>query len=209
MSKVGRAVLMAGLAVAGLRAQTYSLTEVVSLPGGAKVTATFYRNGSKAVVDYPLTRSLYDLQTQVRYTWTLADPGGACGSATFSGEWGDPFALSPVAADQIAKQLAKVTGAETINGVATRIVESPNPPGGTVKFWQDPKSTLVLRVQMVPASGPAVTMVDVQRFSMAAPDPALFVLPAGCHLPAKPVEPPQTYTITRLASPAAGEPSRA
>lgn len=208
MSRAGRVVLMAGLALGGLRAQTYSLTEVVSMAGPGQIR-TVYRNGPKVVVEGPQTTTLYDLQALVSYAWNPGNPGAGCSSVNFFGDWGDPFGLSAMVADRIAKQQAKETGTETINGTPARIVETPDTPGVTVRLWQDPKLTLVIRGQNVPASGPARTLFEVRKFSADAPDPSLFSLPAGCQAPAKTVGPPQAYIITTDVTPPGGSKHRA
>ena len=192
--------LLAILAATNLQAQStsaptaYSVTEVNSL-FGPSVNVTIYRNGSKALIDSRRppgdgspqgshTRTLYDLQTHSSYTWDLSSPGAACGTGTFSGDWGDPFAMSSEFAADAAKQNAKEVGTETINGIATRVLEA-TAPTAKMKVWLDPKSGLIIRAQMTPPNGQPQTIIDVKQFSLAAPPASVFTLAASCAAAAK------------------------
>ncbi len=74
---------------------------------------------------------------------------GQCANGTFSGDWGDPVAMS----GEVAKQHPKETGAETVAGIATKIFEAAVPGGAAMKAWVDPKTGLLLRAQMIPGGG--------------------------------------------------------
>jgi len=163
---------------------------------GSPVEQTIYRDGSKVLVQQKNLRTLYHLETHTNQSWDVTQ--GACSNGTFAGDWGDPFAMSA----EIAKQNPKETGAETINGVPTRILEA-DIPGGKLKAWVDPRTGLLLRGQMMPAGGAAQTIVDVKQFKVGAPPASVFALPAGCASAA----PPPPTEEQRIASATGGNAS--
>ena len=192
--------LFANLAVAGLHAQSspaptvYTVTEVNSMFGPA-VNLTIYRNGMKAVIDSTVApdasnpkgthvRTLYDLQNQTNYSWDTADAGVPCGGGSFSGDWGDPFAMSAGLSGDFVKQGGKETGTETVNGIATRVLEASTPQA-KIKVWLDPKSGLLIRAMMTAPNGDSRTMIDVKQVSLVAPAASIFMLPAKCAAVAK------------------------
>ena len=161
----------------------YTITQTNSMMG-SPVEMTIYRDGSKVLIDQthggtggkPVhVRSLYNLQTHTSQSWDLNQPEGGCSNATFSGDWGDPYAMS----GEISKQNAKETGADTVNGISTRLMEASY-PGGKIKAWMEPKSGLVVRAQMIPSSGPAQTVIEVSKLTIGAPPASVFALPPAC-----------------------------
>jgi len=188
-------ILLAGFAVPALWAQypkapeTYSITETNSMMG-LDITMQIYRDGSKAVVDQSYgpregspkgvhTRTLYDLHTQQNYTWNLMDASALCGGGTFSGDWGDPFAASAAMNADMAKRQPKEIGTETLNGIATKILEVAV-PDNQAKLWVDEKYGLIIKGQMTGISGQPQTILEVKQLSFAKPPASVFVLPAAC-----------------------------
>ena len=119
----------------------YTVTVVNSMMG-SPMTQTIYRNGSKAAIDTdtpaangsPAThacgRCIYDL---TEHTDCVVEPGGqrrgrGCGTGTFSGDWGDPFA------GLVDVSTGKLTGTDTVNGFATKVY-SVAADGATAKVW--------------------------------------------------------------------------
>jgi len=159
------------------------------IPG---LTMKIYRDGSQALMDqsYPPrpnnpkgfhTRTLFDLQAQKSYTWDLIDTSIPCGPSTFSGDWGDPFQASAEMTADLAKQNPKVLGKETVNGIATKVLDVTDPKGqGKVKLWLDEQYGLIVKWVMVPTGGQAQTFLEVKELSLAKPSPTLFVLPPVC-----------------------------
>ena len=177
--------IMGSLTVTGLRAQsaapptTYSVTQVNGM-FGAPVAVQVYRDGSKAVVDRRNLRTHYDLQAHTNYTWDVTNPSKGCSSGTYSGDWGDPFALS-AEADEMTKSNAKQLGDETINGIVTKVVEAVDPKTNMkVKVWQEPKYGLVIKADMTPPGGATTTIMEVKQFRAVKPDSGLFALPEAC-----------------------------
>ncbi len=185
------AVLLATFAVPGLQAQyakppdTYSLTEINSMMISG-VNVQIYRDGSKALVDQSVqgpnpfhTHTLYDLQTQRSYIWVPGDDSAPCGAATFSGDWGDPFAASAEMNTDLAKMQPTAAGEAVVNGIATKILEATI-PGGTAKLWVETKYGLMIRWEANGKNGQPKTMLEVKQLSFARPAASLFTLPASC-----------------------------
>ena len=159
---------------------TYTISEaLVGDPG----TLTIYRNGDKIVMETvrsaQTAMSLYDLKTGVSLTWDPKASPIECSAGRFSGDWGDPFAMTAEVTDDIAKGDLKPAGTETVAGISTQVYEQ-NSPQGNVKAWLDKKDNLVTRVTMTAPGTPPSSMVDIQKVSLSAPDPSLFTLPAAC-----------------------------
>lgn len=187
-----RALICLGLfALAPLmQAQTpptaYTITQNGNSPGA---TTTVYRNGSKvlAIVNEPAQGStpamriysLYDLAASIDYTWSPETIPIPCSSGTFSGDWGDPFAMTAEVEKDIASGDIKPAGTETINGIATQIYVGSNAQA-TEKVWFDQKDALVIRAQLAGAGAPLMTLVDIANVSFAPPDPKLFIPPPAC-----------------------------
>src|ERR1700683_5473661 len=77
--------------------QSYTVVQQNSL-FGPDTTTRVYRDGLKAAMDivHPgsHTRSVFDLKAHTSITWDATQAAAECGNATFSGDWGDPFAMS-------------------------------------------------------------------------------------------------------------------
>jgi hypothetical protein len=179
--------VLAPLVQAQTAPSSYTITQNISSAAGA--TSTVYRSGSKAlaVVSLPAqgatpatrTDSLYDIAAGTHYTWNPDVSPIACGAGTFSGDWGDPFALTAEVNKDIASGEVKPAGSETIHGIPTQIYAGSNAQA-TEKVWLDKKDSLVVRAQLSGPGAPLMTIVDITSLSLAAPDPALFVLPPEC-----------------------------
>jgi hypothetical protein len=158
--------------------------------GGNSVTTTVYRDGPKAVLDVTYSAqtaggrshrsvSLYDLKEHTSYSWDPASTPPSCSAGTFSGDWGDPFAMTAELSAQIDQGKLKVTGAQIIDGILTKIYTGGEAQS-SMKVWFDQKDGLVMRALFGPASGPMQTLVDIKKVSLAAPPAGVFVLPAAC-----------------------------
>jgi hypothetical protein len=180
--------ILGGIATPGLWAQyaappaAYSVTQVQSMMGPA-VTMQIYRDGSKAVIenihDTSHTRSLYDLQAHINYTWDIATPANGCSSGEFSGDWGDPFSAPDV--DEMVKSATKPPGSETVNGFSTKVYEAVDPKSNyKIKVWREPKYGMVIKADMTPPGGATTTVIETKQFSLAKPAASLFVLPSIC-----------------------------
>jgi hypothetical protein len=177
----------------------YTVTQSGSFAGPTTET-TIYRNGSKAVVDSTTTggggdakpshhRTLFDLQAGTSVTWNPDDSSEACGSGSFTGNWGDPFVASAETTAEVVGKGAKEIGTETVNGIATKVYETAIPQG-KAKVWMDPKSGLAIKAQLIPSTGAAMTIMETKKYIMGAPSPAMFALPAACAAAAAAPRPP-------------------
>jgi hypothetical protein len=162
---------------------SYTITANNSMAGPGAVTKT-YRLGSKALVDQsngtnpkaPHTRTLYDLQSHRSFSWYWPESGGGCSAGTFSGDWGDPYTGDA----ELVSQGAQQVGTETLHGMATKILETPAGPSGKIRAWEDPKTGMIVKAQMIPPTGAAQTMVEVTGVSKIAPPTSVFNPPASC-----------------------------
>ena len=197
---IGLAVL-SGLVGSGLQAQsspppqTYSLTESPSQwgPSQVRMTRKVYRDGPKILIDqsYPPikenpqgfhVRTLYDLQANKSYTLDLIETARPCGATTYSGDWGDPFAAVAQTRADLAQQHARAAGTETINGLAAKEYEMPNPQGaGTWRIWVEEKYGLTVKMEEVAAAeGSAYTYGAQAVQSLQAPSIAVDVARCLC-----------------------------
>jgi len=152
------------------------------MSGPAGSTKEILRDGNRVVVDqsYPRegypngfhTREFYDLQAGKSYSVDLNQATAQCGAANFSGDWGDPFATS----DDLAKLNPKAVGADTVNGMAAKVLEVVIPgQSAPAKMWVDEKYGLVLKFEME-----GKTVLEVKKVSFAKPPASALALPAAC-----------------------------
>ncbi len=156
----------------------YTITQNGNSPGTA---ITLYRNGSKAltIVNEPAQGSkpamrlysLYDIAAGINYSWIPDSPPIQCSTGTFSGDWVDPFAMTAEITKNIASGDVKPAGSETINGIPTQVYAGSNAKA-TEKVWFDQKDGLVIRAQVTGPGAPLVTLVDITKVLLAAPDPS-------------------------------------
>ncbi len=166
----------------------YTITS--AQPGPDSGTVTVYRSGSMALIDLnhpakpdgtPADRSLtlYDLKAMTSFSWDPAATSTECSAGTFSGDWGDPFAMTAEVSASIAKGDLKPTGSETLNAIATKVYAGTT-QGNSLKAWLDEKDGLVIRAIISAPGAPSMTMVDVRKVSFTPPPSSLFNLPAAC-----------------------------
>jgi hypothetical protein len=193
----------------------YSITETVSLivPNqSVKVD----RDGDWAVLEQSVppqtpgdpvmhTRSYYDLAKGLAYTVDLADPAMPCGGSRFSGDWGDPFAMSADFTAQAEKAHPTDAGAETIGGIPTKVITAST-QGVDVKLWIEPKTGLIIRMDMKSPAGGPPTKLLVTAYSPTPPPPAAFALPAQCA--SLVIAPPPPTEAERIAKETGGDAGR-
>jgi hypothetical protein len=178
---------LAGVATPSLLAQyakapdTYSVTEVNSMFGPGS-TLEISRDGNWAVVDrsYPRegspngshTREIYNLQAGTTYSLDLNQTAAQCGAGHFSGDWGDPFAMTA----EVAKLNPKDAGTDTVNGIPAKVLQAVIPgQSAPAKVWVEGKYGLVLKLEM-----DGKTVVEVKKVSFAKPPASVLALPAAC-----------------------------
>src|ERR1022692_4555531 len=170
---------------------TYSVTEVNNM-FMAGMTMEVTRDGTRAVVDqsYPPregspkgyhTRTFYDIPAGKSYTQDLLQPGGPCTGANFSGDWGDPFAMTAQINAEAAKKPLKDLGPGTVNGMAAKVMEVPVEGMPTpAKVWVEAKYGMVLKLDMAMPGKPQATLIEVKKVSFAKPDAGALAQPASC-----------------------------
>jgi hypothetical protein len=104
----------------------------------------------------------------------LDNASATCSRGDFSGDWGDPFAMSAGLMKELAPQNPRQTGSETVDGFATKVMETAAGPDHA-KVWLDPASALVVKAQVG-----GQTIIEIKRFSLAKPPASLFAIPARC-----------------------------
>lgn len=185
-------------------AQSPSAYSVVQINGmfGAGLTQKIYRDGSKAIVDnlmppqngqpQPHGRTLYDLDKKTSLSWDADNSAVQCSTGTWGGDWGDPFASSESLKAEIAKAGVKESGAETILGISAKVYEGAE-KDTSFKAWIDPKSGLILRLDMAMPGQSKQTMIQVKEVSLAKPPASVFAVPASCSAtPSAPALPDRT-----------------
>ena len=169
----------------------YSVTEVNNMFVEG-MTMEITRDGTRAVVDqsYPPresrpngyhTRTFYDIQAGKSYTQDLLQFGGPCTGANFSGDWGDPFAMTAEINADAAKRPLKDLGPGTVNGMAAKVLEVPVEGMPTpAKAWLEGKYGLVLKLEMAMPGKPQATFFEVKKVSFAKPPAGALAQPASC-----------------------------
>jgi len=189
---VGSLALLGSFVVPGARAQTaqppqaYSLTEVNAMMGPS-MTMKIDRDGLQVVVETTMatqpgaapapashTRSYYDLQKHKSFTLDLDNAAAVCSRGDFSGGWDDPFETLAKLMKELAPQNPRQTGSETVNGFATKVIETAAGPDQT-KAWVDTTYGLVVKLLVS-----SQTVLEIKRLSLAKPPAALFVVPEKC-----------------------------
>jgi hypothetical protein len=174
-------VLLASLITSGTRAQpakaplAYSVTEVNAM-FGATMSLKIDRDGDKAVVDETVssrsagspgihTRSYYDIKNHRSNSVDLNFAKANCSSGTFDDNWFDPFEM-PATLMRSFENVQQV-GSETVNGFATKVMESSAArPGQKIKVWLDTTSGLIIKAEI-----DAKTIIEVQQVRLAKPQP--------------------------------------
>jgi hypothetical protein len=164
----------------------YSLTEVNAMMGPS-MTMKIDRDGPLIIVESTIatpagaapapgshTRTYYDLQNHKNYTVDLDNAAAVCSRGDISGDWGDPFEVYAGLMKELGPQNPKQTGSETVNGFATKVIETAAGPEHA-KAWVDTVSGLLVKLQ----TG-AQTVLEVKKLTVAKPPAALFTLPAKC-----------------------------
>ena len=178
----------------------YAITQAGGSPGA---TTTIYRRGSKALMVMFLpsqgatpastTDNLIDIAAGTNLTWNPNDSNVGCSAGTFSGDWGDPFAMTAELSGDIAKGDLKPAGTETIDGIPAQVYTGSS-QGASIKAWLDQKDGLVLRAEMSAPNTPPTAIVNLTKVSFSAPPASMFAVPAICAGVKPPPTPAQLIT---------------
>lgn len=177
------------------RPQAYSLTMTL---GGSEEIKVFH-NGSKERIDLHTTPGPFTGSTEVRqvlffdsktHTAYAQDPAS---NACFSTQYPsvddlsdyDPF-FTPAGATpaMMLPSGSKLTGAETINGIAAKVYESQSTDSSgitsTTKVWWSETYGFPVKMEVVVPKMPPTVMTEIRSVVAAAPPASLFVAPSGC-----------------------------
>jgi hypothetical protein len=167
---------------------SYTIVQTVAFPPAGS-TMTIHRSGNKVLTEIsraadgatPASRTLtlYDLAQGKNWGWNPSDPSVPCSANNFTGDWGDPFAMTSDLNKGIKDGSFKPAGAETLDGIPTKIYAGAT--GGTgIKAWLDEKDGLVLRAMIGAPGGTLQPLVNITKVSFAPPAASLFALPSNC-----------------------------
>lgn len=163
--------------------QAYSVTEVNAM-FGPTMTLKIDRDGDKVVVDESVpsrsagspgihTHSYYDIKNHRSYSVDLNFAKANCSTGTFDDNWFDPFEMSATLMSSLEN--AKQVGTETVNGFATKVMESGTAGPGHQKVWLDTASGLIIK-----AETGEETIIEVKKVSLAKPPGSVFAVPTAC-----------------------------
>lgn len=156
------------------------------------MTVQIYRDGQMAMQEssgppadnFPKgmhTRTFYDLSAGKQYTLDLINASTGCGTATFSGDWGDPFAMSAEMLNDPNSKSAKAMGTETVAGVSAKVFQTTDPRSqADIKYWLDDAHHLVLKLTMAAPGSAPKTLLEVKQISLAKPAASLLAIPPAC-----------------------------
>jgi hypothetical protein len=193
--------LMSGWGLSRLQAQsptpqTYSFTEDPALALLGPNVVKISRDGSREVVDQIMPAGpghdkeyhghlVYDFQAHKLYTKVLSEPAVPCGVQ----EYTDPAAPAEfdliTGSDALLKELTgangqiRQAGTETVNGIATKVMELTSAQGKG-KIWIAQNGGFPVKIVSVGADGKEQTMIEMKQLSFAKPPASAFALPAGC-----------------------------
>jgi len=177
--------------------QTYSYSEDPALSILAPTLVTVRRDGSKEAVDQVIPPSpgrdkefrshiLYDFAAHKIYTQVQSDEGMPCSVMDYTSPGAPPEFDVISGAAELMKELTqdgKVTltpvGAETLNGVPTKIVEAVSPQGKG-RIWLSDQGNYPLKVLFIGPDGKEQTVIEVKALSFARPPASAFTPPANC-----------------------------
>jgi hypothetical protein len=185
------ALIKVGFALQGQSAggpTAYTITANDAALGAGGMTKT-YRLGQRVMVDQSgtprevtgsnhtlETRTLYDLDKKESLSWDPVHDSASCVKGMLSEDWGDPFGGKAILSMEGARQV----GAETLRGIATKIVEIPPGPRGTIRTWVDTATGLVVKEQVTQPGEAPRTVMEVTSVSLSAPDASMFLVPESC-----------------------------
>jgi hypothetical protein len=178
------------------RPQSYSLTMISSMPQTA--TEKVYHNGARERIDLTAAPGdanpqevhqvlFFDSQTNKAYA---EDPAShECYSAQYPSADNlasyDPFFIPAGATPALLLPGGKLTGAETVNGIAAKLYEAKSKDNkmgieSTTKFWWSETYGFPVKMEVVLPNMPPMVMMEIKELVTSAPPASLFAAPSGC-----------------------------
>ena len=177
--------------------QTYSLTEDPGWGAGEPHVVKLSRDGAKEVVEQIIppgpggparefrAHTLYDFQAHKMYYKILSDPSVPCSVQHYT-DPAAPWEFDVISgSDALMKEITgpkgqtKQVGTETLNGVATKVMEVTSADGKS-KVWIAQKGGFPVKIVHTGADGKVVTFLEVKQLSFAKPPASAFTPPQGC-----------------------------
>ncbi len=165
--------------------ETYSFSANANM--GGPMTVKVNRNGSKELIEMRLesgamhTRQLYDFQAHRVYNLDLNV--NQCTTQEYTSSYA-PTLQDPIGGSaEMARQTASlpVVGTETVNGIATKVVETALSQGrGKYKSWLDQKHGFPVKQAVTLGSQPEKVVFEIRELSFAPSPASLFTVPPGC-----------------------------
>ena len=197
----------------GSAPQTYSFTEDPGFPLAGPNVVKVVRDGSKEMIEQTMppgsgrdkeyhSRRLYDFQAHKVYLKILSDPTMACGVQNTS-ETTAPGELDPIGGgDALLKELTgtgqlKEIGKETINGIATRVMNADSAEGKG-KIWLAQNGGFPVKVVAIGPDGKEEIIIEIKQLSLAKPPATAFAIPADCAASQADAPPKPSTNVTRL-----------
>jgi hypothetical protein len=126
---------------------------------------------------------LYDFQAHKIYTKLVSDPTVPCSVMDYTSPAAPrEFDMISGAADamkDMEQQHVRQIGTETMNGIATRVMEATIEEGKE-KVWVAQNGGFPVKVVMTGPDGKAMTILEVKQLSFAKPPASALLPPAGC-----------------------------
>jgi hypothetical protein len=174
--------------------QVYSYTEDPAISIMGPTIVKIVRDGPKEAVDQIMpvgpdrnkefhNHILYDFQAHKIYTKLVSDPTVPCTVMNYTSSAAPPeLDMISGAADAMKElqiQHAKQVGTETLNGIATRVLEATIEQGQE-KLWVAQNGGFPVKVVLTGPDGKAMTIIEVKQLSFAKPPASALLPPTGC-----------------------------
>ena len=176
--------------------QTYSFTEDPAVAIMGPTIVKLSRDGPKEAVDQIMPAGpgrdkefhnhiLYDFQAHKIYTKIVSDASVPCSVMDYTDPAVPPEFDVISGSDALMKELTgdngqmKQVGTETVNGIATKLMEVTSAQGKG-KVWVAQKGGFPVKVVSIGADGKAQTVIEVKQLSFAKPPASAFAPPEGC-----------------------------
>jgi len=177
-----------------VQAQSDRLPETYSFSAKSEMvwpnsTHKVNRNGSKELVeiknesgDFHIVQ-LFDFQAHRLYTSDLN--AKTCTAQEYVSPYAsvghDPIGSSEEMRREMAGNPPKILRRESVNGIATKVVEMVIPEaGGKYTFWLDEKFSFPVKQTIALPKKPEKVMLEIRQLSYASSPASLFVEPSEC-----------------------------
>jgi hypothetical protein len=174
--------------------QVYSYTEDPAISIMGPTIVKIVRDGPREAVNQIMpvgpgrdkefhNHILYDFQAHKIYTKLVSDPAVPCTVMDYTSPAAprgfDMISSAADAMKDMEQQHIKQIGTETINGIATKVMEATIEQGQE-KVWVAQNGGFPVKVVITGPDGKAMTIIEVKQLSFAKPPASALLPPAGC-----------------------------